>query len=114
MKIRMCDATGDWQFGKGLSDYARDNDAVKENLRTRLLSWKNDCFFAMKDGIDYRELLGKGMQASLVLAVKTQILASEGITKLNDVVAELDANRILTITCNVDTIYGQGYTIIVT
>jgi hypothetical protein len=109
MIIRKVDTENDWLFGKGSSDYARDEAAIAENIKTRLLSWLNDCFYAMTDGIDYQQLMDKGQQANLLLAIKSTILASEGVVAINSVTAELDVKRNLDIEYNIDTIYSQNF-----
>jgi hypothetical protein len=112
MKVRkLDDITHDWNFGKGLSDYASDLIALEQNVETRLLSWKNDCFFAMQDGVDYKYLLDKGQGNNLAQAVKLQILATEGVTKVSDLIAELNSDRSMEISCKIDTIYGNNYQI---
>ena len=45
--------TNDWCFGKGRQNYASGLDALKLDLKTRLLSWTNDCFFSLTDFIDW-------------------------------------------------------------
>ena len=109
MIIRKTDNDGDFSYGKGLSDYCRNEAAVDENIKTRLLSWLNDCPFAMTDGVDYKNLLEKGQQANLLLALKTMILASYGVIGITAVTANLDANRNLSVSYNIDTIYGNNF-----
>ena len=54
MIMRAITPSGDWTFGKGLADYAQAEAAIEENILTWLQSWVGNCFFALKDGIDWR------------------------------------------------------------
>lgn len=112
MRIRKIDTTGDWLIGKGFSNLATGQQAIEENIRTRILSWKNDCFFAMDDHIDWRARLDKGQQNNLLLDLKRVILSSEGVVGIDTdkLTVSLGANRNLTIQFTIDTIYGQNFT----
>jgi len=109
MIIRKIDSSGDWQFGKGVQDYATGLKAIEQNIRTRLLSWQNDCFYALEEGLDYRNLLDKGQQDNLTQAVKTIILASYGVTAVTTITATLGSDRKLSITYTADTIYSKNF-----
>jgi hypothetical protein len=109
LRIRKTDSNGDWQYGKGINDYATGELAIEENIQTRLLEWLGDCFFALQEGVDYKNLFNKGQKNNLLQAQKTVILSSYGVVGINSVVNNLDSNRKLTVTYNIDTIYGQGF-----
>ena len=109
MKIRALDDLKDWKFGKGLSSYAYDNDAIAENLSTRIKSWKNDCWFDMEAGIDWPRLLGsRNTQAQIVLSIRAIILQSYGVTKVNSIETATEG-RSMTITFNINTIFSTNY-----
>lgn len=116
MKIREIDETGDWIFGKGLSGFKKDLPGLEQDLKTRLLSWKNDCFFAMQDGVDYQSLLEKGRENDLVAAIKLEILQTEGVIGITpgSLIASLDSERKLTVQASLDTIYGQAFQLVTT
>ena len=108
MIIRSLDSGHDWNFGQGKESYLGNNDAVAENVQTRLLSFKNDCFFAMGAGIDWVRLLGsKNTLQEILLTVRSVILASYGVTKVNSISPSVDANRALKVTYNIDTIFTK-------
>ena len=109
MKVRKIDGANDWTFGKGLSSYAKDADCVAQNIKTRVLSWVGDCFFAAEEGIDYSNLLDKGQQNYLNLAIKNTILGTNGVVSLNEILINLDSSRNLTVQYSVDTIFGNTY-----
>ena len=108
MIIRNLDTDGDWTFGKGLSNFLSGELALQLNIKTRLQSWLNDCFFALQEGIDYRNLLDKGQEQNLRHAAKSMILASEGVLAIRELTAVLDSGRRLTITYSIDTIYSSN------
>ena len=81
MIFRSLDANGDFNFGRGKNDYLSANDAIGLNIRTRILSWVNDCFFDMKAGIDWKTRIGNYSQKELLeLDLRRIILQSEGVT----------------------------------
>ena len=108
MKIRKLTALNDWSFGAGIQNYATDQIAVAENIQTRVLSWFGNCFFALQEGIDYRNLLDKNQQVNLELAVKETILKSYGVIGIKTLSSVLDTKtRKLTIQYSIDTIFGK-------
>lgn len=81
MIFRNLDSDGDWTMGKGLNNYVRLDEAIGLNIKTRIQSWLNDCFFAMDAGIDWANRLGSKDQRGLLEAdLRRIILQSEGVT----------------------------------
>lgn len=110
MIIRKVDANHDWEFGRGLSSYNSAEDAINENIQTRLLSWKNDAFFALDQGVDWRNRLDKGQQEPLIQELQGVIMSSFGVVGINDFDAIFDSStRLIRITYNIDTIYSPSY-----
>lgn len=107
MTIRSVDSNGDWKFGKGRQNYRRDIEGLKIHLETRLKSWKGDCFFALLDGVDYNNFLDLGTQQFLERDIKRVILQTQEVMRINSFSSFLDREeRNLTITAEIDTIYG--------
>lgn len=110
MIFRKVDASNDWGFGKGLSNYARDEEAVEQNIKTRLLSWVGDCFFALNEGIDWKSRLDVGQKASLEQELRAQILQSYGVIGVNSVdVVFSGTTRLFTVTYNITTFFSQSF-----
>lgn len=108
MKHRNLDSDNDWMFGKGLQSYTRDLNAVKLNIKTRIQSWKGDCFFALTEGVDYNNLLDVGTKSLLDSDLKRVILQSEGVLKIKSYESTLDTSeRGYTGESEVLTIYGE-------
>lgn len=104
---RNLDSSNDWTFGRGIQNYTRDLDAVKINIKTRLQSWKSDCFFALTEGVDYNNLLDVGTKSLLDSDIKRVILQSEGVLRITSFESELDrTERGFSAEAEVDTIYG--------
>lgn len=109
MIFRNLDADGDWSFGSGRGNYVTDNAAIGLNIRTRILSWLNDCFFDMEAGIDWANRLGsKNQRGLLELDLKRIILQSEGVTGIVSLDTFMDGRK-FTANYSVNTIYSQAY-----
>lgn len=80
--VRAIDNAHDWLFGKGLNDYASANNAVAQNINTRLNSYLNNCFFDTAAGIDWFNLLGSKNQIAISLAISGCILNTENVVQL--------------------------------
>ncbi len=111
MIFRNLDANHDWQFGKGVNDYATGNNAIALNIQTRILSWVGDCFFALTEGVDWLNRLGSKNQRALLEAdLRRIILQSEGVTGINSFAIVFNSDgRTFTATYSINTIYSQAY-----
>ncbi len=108
MIVRSIDSDGDWSFGKGRNDYLSANDAIGQNIKTRLQSFLGDCFFAMSAGIDWFNLLGSKNIIGLQLSIQATILNTPGVTRIVDFSLSLETNRRLNLQYTVETIYSRG------
>ena len=103
--VRALDSNHDWTFGRGLSNYVRDQASVEQDLNTRLNSFLGDCFFDIAAGIDWFNLLGTKNTLGMDLALKTLILNTDSVTGLIELSFTIDNNRKLTATYTVSTTY---------
>ena len=107
MIIRGLDGNGEWLFGRGQQDYARGKQAIVLNIKTRLRSFVNDCFFDQEAGIDWLNRLGNNNQRELLEAdIQNQILNSFGVTNIVNFNSSLDARK-LTLNYTISTIDGD-------
>ncbi|MDR3244668.1 MAG: hypothetical protein LBT79_07970 [Elusimicrobiota bacterium] len=97
MKHRGIDTNGDWIFGKGRNSYDTNNKAILTNVKTRLLSFYNDCFFDLEAGIDWWNLLGSKNLENLFLSIKECILGSYGVAKIVSFSTHFSQDRIVSI-----------------
>jgi hypothetical protein len=109
MTFRNLDANHDWTFGSGRSNYVSENQEIALNLKTRILSFLGDCFFATNEGIDWFNLLDYHYQDRLENAVQEVIKNTDGVTGINSVDLIVNADRQIRITYDVQTIYFQSY-----
>jgi len=108
MIIRNLTADNDFTFGRGIQNYRTDLNAIKLNIKTRLQSWKGDCFYAEAEGVDWNNLLDVGTKDLLDSDVKRVILQSEGVLKIKSYESILDNDvRNLNIQSTISTIYGD-------
>lgn len=108
MQIRINDKDGDWTFGTSQLSLYRDNGAaVVQSIKTRLLEWKNDCFFNQTAGIDYRIRLGnKNQKQALDTDIRKIIVDTEGVLILQSYNSVLQ-DRELVITFTIYHIYSS-------
>ena len=110
MIFRQLTDAGDWTFGKGVSGYATQEKAVELNIRTRLLSWKNDCFYSLDDFVDWQARLDRGQEAGLVSEIRSVVLQSFGVVAINDLQATLDRQaRKVAVVLDILTIYSRSF-----
>lgn len=110
MAFRNLDGQHDWVFGSGKNSYIIENQEIGLNIQTRVLSFLGDCFFATEEGIDWFNLLEMGKQEQLENSVQETIKNTPGVTAINSVDVVMGANRRITITYDVQTIYSESYT----
>lgn len=109
MTFRALDSNGDWVFGRGVNSYTKNNEAIGLDIKTRLQSWVNDCFFALTEGIDWYNRLGKKDQRALLeLDIRRIILQTEGVTGILEFDTILN-DRSLSVYYSVETIYTTAY-----
>jgi hypothetical protein len=111
MKIRAITANNDWIFGQGLGSYATGQNAVAENIKTRLQEWVGDCFWALQSGVDWANLLSYGQSPNLKQALDAVTVQSYGVISLTSSSLVLDhKTRRVTYNCAVTTIFSQSFT----
>ncbi len=106
MIVRALDTNGDWLFGKGRNDYKSNQDAIAQNIQTRLLSFLGDCFFDTAAGIDWFNFLGGKNQTALNLAINAVILNTDNVTGMLQTSVNLSTSRVFTVQYRVQTTYS--------
>jgi hypothetical protein len=114
MIIRSLTDSLDWTFGNGIQDFLFAEAAIEENIQTRLMSFLNDCFFAMQFGVDWWNLIGARnpiAQQQIIIQTRQMIIQSFGVVRINSVNATFNANtRALQVDYNIDTVYTRNVT----
>ena len=108
--FRNLDGDGDWTWGNSINNYVIQNQEVGLNIKTRVMSFLGDCFFAVNEGIDWWNLLDYRYQDRLENAVTEVVKNTEGVTALNEVDVLVNADRNIRILYDVQTVYSQSYT----
>lgn len=109
MRYRKQSPTGDYQFGASQKDLYRDEPmAVGQAAQTRLLLWLGEWFLDIEQGTPYMQgILGKHSQAEADLTIQDRILATEGVTNIENYESLINAdNRSMSVTMTLNTIYG--------
>lgn len=107
--FRNLDTNNDWTFGNNLNNYVTEQQEIAINLKTRIMSFLGDCFFATNEGIDWFNLLDYRYQDRLENSVQEVVKNTPGVTAINSIDVLIGANRKITIQYNVQTIYSQSY-----
>lgn len=110
MRMRRVDANNDWTFGKGLASYGRDDQAIQQNARARVLSWRNDCFFDTQNGVDWKGRLDVGQKEALESEIKSVLLQSYGIVGVSGVQVNFTGDlRHIEIIYQATTIFSRSF-----
>lgn len=104
MKVRALDTDNDWTFGKSL--FKRDNNAVAQSIKTKLQSWRGDCYFDLTAGVDWSNILGSKIKQLAIADIKRVIAQVTGVLTI-DVDFDTIEDRVLTVSYSVTTIYND-------
>lgn len=110
MRYRELSETGDYVFGRGANEFLVNSPAaVAQAVQTRLLLIQGEWFLDVKEGTPYAtQILGTGTRNTYDTAIRDRILETEGVVEITEYFSAFNADtRALTVTCTIDTIYGQ-------
>lgn len=108
--FRNLDINHDWTWGNSRNNYVIENQEIGLNIKTRVLSFLGDCFFAVNEGIDWWNLLDYRYQDRLENSVTEVVQNTDGVTAINNIDLLVDADRQIKIIYDVQTVYSQSYT----
>ena len=108
MSFRNLDENHDWVFGSGKSSYVTENLEVGLNIKTRILSFLGDCFFAPLEGIDWWHLLEYNKRDEAENAIMNTISTTPDVTQINQIDSILNSKRELVINYDIDTSYSTN------
>jgi hypothetical protein len=113
MIIRSLDTSGDWTFGLGKQNYLSGQDAIIQNIRTRLYEFFNNAFWNMEAGADWPRLLGtRGTKQEIILTCRAIILQSYGVNSVDSISVSYYGNtRSIIILYNISTIYTSNFNV---
>ena len=110
MRARGLDSNHDWTFGTSKQSYVVDEAEIGQMIKTRILSFLGDCFFATQEGIDWFNLLGYGANNDVLLekSISLTILKTEGVVGVNSVDLTRSGRGII-IKYDVKTVFSSSY-----
>jgi len=110
MSVRKISGDNDWTFGSGLSNYVSESQEIAQNVKTRVQMWKENCFFALLDGVDYNRYLdGLESTARLLEAdIRRVIVQTYGVAELK-LLKIKNEDRVLNITYTITDIYSNTW-----
>lgn len=110
MRYRTLSPTGDYVFGQGLGEFLVNTpEAVAQAVQTRLRLAQGEWFLDKLEGTPYAtQILGHGTLDIYDQAIKERILETTGVTALISYASVLDADRKLTVSCEIETLYGTA------
>lgn len=108
MSFRNLDGNHDWTFGVGRNNYVVENQEVGLNIKTRVLSFLGDCFFAPLEGIDWWHLMEYNKREEMENSVMNVIATTPDVTQVNQIDSILNARRELKLNYDVDSIYSSN------
>lgn len=109
MAFRNLDSNHDWTFGVGRNNYVTENQEIALNIKTRVLSFIGDCFFAPLEGIDWWHLLEYNRREKMENAVMNTIATTNDVVNVNQIESFLNSRREITLGYNTDTIFTSNY-----
>jgi hypothetical protein len=100
MRVSRLDKNGDWTFGNGRASYATGSEAIRQNVITRIKSFKNDWFLDISSNIDWFNILGNRNNKKIIESeVRRVTLETEGVLTFDkmEIVENSKRNAIITI-----------------
>lgn len=96
-----------WVFCRGLTAYKKGRVAIEQDIKSALLEFKYDCYWALQSGIDWVFRLGNKNQKELldedILTVIQNRYGVVSVQNFNSVVID----RSYTFKCDVFTIFSE-------
>lgn len=108
MIVRGLDENHDWTFGRGRNNYKSGKLAQAQVIKTNLLMFINDCFFALQLGIDWFNLLGNKNIVGVNMAQRASLLRTPEVLSIESAESSFDSiTRELSSVYRVNTLSGE-------
>lgn len=114
MKARRLDDKHDWTFGSSLANYALTSEAIKQCVKTILLSFRFNWHLDEDHGINWWAYFVKNPNVSVMESdIKRHILEVEGVATLQELNLQLNTiTRKMTVTVRYTDIYSNSQVVI--
>lgn len=111
MKVSGLDENNDWRFGRGKAVYISNAECVRQNVVTRIKSFRSDFFLDTDACIDWIDLMGrKGTREEILRNVERVTLATEGVTSISQLEIDVKTStRKATIMLSFGTIFDERF-----
>lgn len=112
MQYRRLDENGDYSFGRGSQDFNSGTLAVAQAIKTRLLLLRGEWWEDTEEGLPlFQNILSQSGSPenlqSVDLLIKDRISSTSGVKSILNYVRTFE-DRTLSISCTVETIYGDA------
>ncbi len=107
MIIRANDNQSDWIYGLGANAYKTNNDAIGQDIQTKLQEWVGDCFFNLTAGVDWYNRFADGNSTKLEQEINSIILKVNNVVNVNNLFIDL-TNRNFIVSYDVQTVYSSS------
>lgn len=96
-----------WVFCRGYSAYKNKQPAIAQIVKSSLLEFKNDCYFALQSGIDWVTRLGAKNQKDLLDNDVQRIIQNRwGVLSVQNFQSSI-VERAYSSTCNIYTVFSE-------
>jgi hypothetical protein len=110
MRVSGLTATGDWTFGRGKANYKSRSEAVRQNVLTRLRSFKNDYFADVQNGGDWLNLFGqRGPDARILREIERIVLQTYGVRSIDKLEVIQKSGRNATIELRYTDLFNESF-----
>ncbi len=97
-----------WVFGRGYSSYKSGQSAVAQDIKSALLEFENDCYWALQNGIDWLTRLGfHNQKEALDNDVINTIQSRSGVIAVQNFESQV-IDRSYSVQCQVISIYSEN------
>lgn len=97
-----------WVFGRGYSSYKSGQTAIAQDVKSALLEFENDCYWALQNGIDWLTRLGfHNQKEALDNDVITTIQNRDGVINIENFESQV-IDRAYLAQSQIYTIYSEN------
>lgn len=110
MRVSGLTESGDWTFGRGKANYKTRSEAVRQNVVTRLRSFKNDYFADVEAGGDWLTLFGqRGPESRILREIERIVLQTYGVRSIDKLEVIQQSNRNATIELRYTDLFDETF-----
>lgn len=110
MRVSGLDSNNDWTFGRGKANYKTRSAAVRQNVFTRLRSFKNDYFADIQAGGDWFALFSeRGSDSRILREIERIVLQTRGVRSIDKLEILQKSNRNVTIELKFTDLFDETF-----